>query len=85
LVTILVILKTPNIFSSFVWVWNVVFNIKKKIYTGAAENSILRNIFAHSVESREHFGSNRLLGVPEGVKVKVSRNRPRWPKWFRVG
>ena len=63
----------------------MVCHIKQKIYTGAAENSVVRNRFAHSVEPGKRFGSNRLLGDPEGVKVKFSRNRPRWPKGFRVG
>jgi hypothetical protein len=39
----------------------------KKTYTGAFENSLLRNISAHGVESGKSFGSNHLLGVPEGA------------------
>jgi len=67
IVMILIILENRNIFCSFVWVRNVVFHIKQKTYTGAVDNSVLRNIFAHSVESGKRFVSNRLLGAPEGT------------------
>jgi hypothetical protein len=43
------------------------FRIKLKTYTGAFENRALMNIFAHSCETGDILGSNRLLGVPEGT------------------
>jgi len=35
-----------------------VFHIKQKTYIGADDNSVLRNIFAHIVESGKRLGSN---------------------------
>jgi hypothetical protein len=42
-----------------------VLHIEQKIYTGALENSALRNIFAHGVESGKRFRNNSFLGVQE--------------------
>jgi hypothetical protein len=64
---ILIISKTPNIFCSFVWVWNVVFHIKQKTYAGVVENSVLGNIFVHSDGPGKTSSSNLLLGVSGGT------------------
>jgi hypothetical protein len=66
----------------------------KNIVTGTAHNTATGT--AHNVKQqtftkkkgkikKPNKGSSQSPTFPVAVKLKVSHNRPRWSRWFRVG